>query len=149
MEEESADESETERRGDDAPLPVPFSSLLAETLVSASLADVNGSFGRYDSAVGPACRRPMIGVCDRSYVNSMVRPVVMVCLSIKFRQNMLICLPGSSFLTNNSESEKEEALESDPQPLDGPLADDGGATSEEERVTANFSILRASFQCAP
>jgi hypothetical protein len=46
MEEESADESETERRGDDAPLPVPFSSLLPETLVSASLADVNGSFGR-------------------------------------------------------------------------------------------------------
>ena len=73
----------------------------------------------------------------------------MICLSITFWQNMLICLPGSSFLTNNSESENEEALESDPQPLDGPLADDGGATSEEERVTANFSILRASFQCAP
>ncbi len=46
MEEESADERETERRGDDAPLPVAFSSLLVETLVSASPADVKGSFGR-------------------------------------------------------------------------------------------------------
>lgn len=46
IEEESADESDTERRGDDAPLPVAFSSLLVATLVSASLANVNGSFGR-------------------------------------------------------------------------------------------------------
>ena len=76
MEDESADDSETERIGDDAPLPVAFSSLLAATFVSASVADVNGSFGRDDSAAGPACRRPIIGVCDRSYVNSMVRPKV-------------------------------------------------------------------------
>ena len=66
MEDESADDSETERLGDDAPLPVAFSSLLAATFVSASVADVNGSFGRADSAAGPACRRPIIGVCDRS-----------------------------------------------------------------------------------
>ena len=75
MEDESADDSETERRGDVAPLPV-VSYLLAAPLVSASEADVNGSFGRGDLAAGPACRRPIIGVCDRSYVNSMVRPKV-------------------------------------------------------------------------
>lgn len=46
IEEESADESDTDRRGDDAPLPDAFSSLLFVTLVSASVADVNGSFGR-------------------------------------------------------------------------------------------------------
>ena len=57
--------------------------------------------------------------------------------------------PGSSFLTNNSESEKEEALESEPQPLVGPLEDEGGATSEEDRVTANLRIFKASFQWAP
>lgn len=73
MEEESADERETDRRGEDAPLPVVFSSLLAATLASASLADVKGSFG-LDSLIGPVCLRPMIGVCDRSYVNSIVRP---------------------------------------------------------------------------
>ena len=52
-------------------------------------------------------------------------------------------------MTNNSESEKQEALESEPQPLVGPLEDEGGAISEEDRVTANLRILKASFQWAP
>ena len=75
MEDESADDSDTERRGDDAPLPVAFSSLFAATFISASVLDVNGSLGRDDSAAGPVCRRPIMGVCDRSYVNSIVRPI--------------------------------------------------------------------------
>jgi len=49
-------------------------------------------------------------------------------------------------LTNSSESEKEEVVESEHHPLP---ALDGGATSDEERVTANFNIFNASFQCVP
>lgn len=66
MDEESADERDTDRLGDDAPLPLDFSSLFsAALLASASLAAVNGSFGRETSPVF-ACLRPIIGVCDKS-----------------------------------------------------------------------------------
>ncbi len=67
----------------------------------------------------------------------------------KYGKDISDASPGSSFLTNNSESEKDDALESEPQPLDGPLADEGGATSEEDRVTASLRIFKASFQWTP
>ena len=51
-------------------------------------------------------------------------------------------------MTKNFESENEEALKSEPQPLVGPLEDEGGSTSEEDRVTANLRIFKASFQWA-
>jgi len=69
IEDESADESETERLGDDAPpLAADFSSLVAfAVLLSLSAAAVNGSLGRLSPTVPPAaCRRPIIGVCDKS-----------------------------------------------------------------------------------
>ena len=57
-------------------------------------------------------------------------------------------IPGSSFFKKSSESENEEAAESEPQPLVEAL-EEGGATRDEDRVTASFNIFKASFQCAP
>ena len=57
-------------------------------------------------------------------------------------------IPGSSFFKKSSESENEEAAESEPQPLVEPL-DEGGATRDDDRVTANFNIFKASFQWIP
>jgi len=64
------------------------------------------------------------------------------------RRENINFVPGSSFFKKSSESEKEEAAESEPHPLVEPL-EEGGATRDEDRVTANFNILRASFQWTP
>ena len=61
MDVESADDKETDRLGDDAPLLLDFSSLFgAVLLASASLAAVNGSLGR-ETSPAFACLRPMMG----------------------------------------------------------------------------------------
>lgn len=151
MDDESADDRDTERRGDDAPpLPADFSSLLAAAglFCSASEAAVNGSLGRDDSACCPlfVCRLPMMGVCERSYVNSIVRPTRFTLDLGHERKINDKEIPGSSFLTKSSLSENEEVAESEPQPELGPLVDDGGATREEDLVTDSFKIFKASFQ---
>lgn len=59
-------------------------------------------------------------------------------------------------MRKSSESEKEDAVESEPahppameEEEDGGGRGGGGATRDEDRVTASLRILSASFQWAP
>ena len=100
--------------------------------------------------LGRICLRPITGVCDKSKVNSMVRPVQKkdgFGILDKFRRVYLVnflYLPGSSFLKYISASAKLEAEVVSQWKLMAPV--DGGATKVELRVTANFKIFKDSFQ---